>query len=308
MLKKYSAFGLILESEMDLCPMSRAGSDDMVADVSIVFGEVPESGIKNPVFSRVLAHAKHDEAWIHVPGVARFLVQYGRKITVDIMNSHDIDTVNLYLMGSCIGAIIHQRGMVALHASAVEVSGAGILFVGRSGAGKSTTAAIMHHHGCRVISDDTVAISPDGLIAGGYPQLKLWQSSLDSLKIPNTDLIRIRSQVNKYRLPLNSIQSIEEPLSIKAVYVLIADNEKENGCTSITELKGLEKFQQLQRHTYRARIMAGLGGNKSHLVICSKLAKSTYMAYVRRPTSYFSGQELVKQVLVDIENNNFSNA
>lgn len=52
---------------------------------------------------------------------------------------------------------------VLLHAAAVSRNDVGIVFFGQSGAGKSTIAA---HADCDVLSDELVAISPDG--NGGY--------------------------------------------------------------------------------------------------------------------------------------------
>jgi hypothetical protein len=53
-------------------------------------------------------------------------------------------------------------GALLLHASAVIVDAGAVLFIGHSGAGKSTTAALWRRHarGARVLSDDRVVVRP----------------------------------------------------------------------------------------------------------------------------------------------------
>ncbi len=269
------------------------------ADVSIVCGAVSSDGIDNPSFSRVLAQANDKQVWICVPNVARFLISDGNKIVVDLLNADDLDTVSLYLMGSCIGAIIHQRGMLALHASAVDVNGQAVLFVGHSGMGKSTTAAIFHQRGYPVISDDTVAIDANGGIAGGFPQIKLWDKALARLDIEKTGLSQIRCQIDKFRLPIPEYSGDAD--AIAAIYSLNSHNSVEEGEFEFTRLEGLAKFGQLRKHTYRARIMDGVGGQQGHLALCSSLAKSTPITKIVRSPKGFNAIELVDRVLLDLQ-------
>ena len=49
--------------------------------------------------------------------------------------------VRLYLLGTCMGALLFQRKLLPLHGSAVVINGKAYAFVGDSGAGKSTLAA-----------------------------------------------------------------------------------------------------------------------------------------------------------------------
>ena len=51
-------------------------------------------------------------------------------------------------------------GAIGLHASAVDVGGQAIVFVGRSGQGKSTLAAAFVARGAKLLADDAVLLSP----------------------------------------------------------------------------------------------------------------------------------------------------
>lgn len=59
--------------------------------------------------------------------------------------------------------------LLFLHASAVEIDGQSIIFVGASMTGKSTTAAALHQYGGRILSDDLVPLHRGSLEASAYP-------------------------------------------------------------------------------------------------------------------------------------------
>lgn len=64
---------------------------------------------------------------------------------------------------------LYLRGHVVLHASAVEVAGRALAFVGHSGMGKSTMAALMCADGAHMVTDDVLRVD---LTAGG-PRARL---------------------------------------------------------------------------------------------------------------------------------------
>ena len=69
--------------------------------------------------------------------------------------------VRLFLLGSAMGALLHQRGLLPLHTNAVEVGGRAFAFMGKSGAGKSTLAAWFHDRGFRIVADDVCVVGFD---------------------------------------------------------------------------------------------------------------------------------------------------
>jgi len=79
---------------------------------------------------------------------------------------------------SVVPKILSLRGIRALHAAAVEVDGALLLFCGRSGAGKTTSARMFGQNGRRVVSEDLLILSRPGdgsrAIIGGEPTIRAW--------------------------------------------------------------------------------------------------------------------------------------
>ena len=59
------------------------------------------------------------------------------------------------------GAALHQRGILPLHANAVEIDHRAVAFMGASGAGKSTLAAWFHDQGYPILADDVCVIRAD---------------------------------------------------------------------------------------------------------------------------------------------------
>ncbi|NBV24387.1 MAG: hypothetical protein EBS05_21015 [Proteobacteria bacterium] len=178
----YRAYNLVIESPTPLPPLPADGTGGP-PDVVIRQASVAADGLPVARSRRAFAHVGENVVWLDVKGVARFLIERGEAITFEPYAGADDDTLRLYLLGSGLGALLHQRGHLVLHANAVQVGDGAVLFAGVSGAGKSTTAAVFHQKGYRVIADDVTAVDGEGRALGGSPHLKLWEDALDQLKI-----------------------------------------------------------------------------------------------------------------------------
>src|SRR5690606_10479084 len=114
-----------------------------------------------------------------IPGAAIYRVRDGCEIAVSPFEDADPGLVRLYVLGSCMGALLLQRRMLPLHGSALAIDGKAYVIVGPSGAGKSTLAAALAARGQRLISDDISPIrwqEDEALpsVVPSYPQQKLW--------------------------------------------------------------------------------------------------------------------------------------
>ena len=131
-----------------------------------------------------------------------------------------------YLLGPVLGFLLRLRGVVCLHASAISAGASAIAFIGPSGAGKSTTAAAFARQGYRVLSDDIVALTEQGIFLAqpGYPRIRLWPESVEVLSglagaLPRPTLPPGES---RYHLDLtqNGYQFERRALPLAAIYVL----------------------------------------------------------------------------------------
>ena len=177
---RYAAYGLTLESQIPLSfPPATAGGP---ADVTIRIGRVADTPAA-PVGGRPWS-ADADTFRLEVDGVARYLVKSGHDIAVEPTAGTEAD-VRVFLLGSVLGACLQQRGILTLHASAVETARGAVLFAGPSGAGKSTLAAALVDRGFRMLSDDVTGVVLDAgrqpVALPAAPAVRLWPDMLETL-------------------------------------------------------------------------------------------------------------------------------
>ena len=111
---RYGVYHLAVESEIDFPEFPKA-SEDGAADVVISLGSVPDH-LEDPIATGVLYEASAEEFLLRVPDVAAYYVN-SEKIIVEPAGA-PIDEVRVFLLGSAMGALLHLRGMLVLHAAA----------------------------------------------------------------------------------------------------------------------------------------------------------------------------------------------
>ena len=155
----YSLFGLSVRSEIPL-PELFPAEIECEPDVAIRVGTI-NSDERAPGL-----HELGDGLLFVATDAGRYRIAGGREIIIEPNAGAPDRNVRLFLLGSAFGALLHQRGLLPLHANAVEIDGKAVAFMGPSGAGKSTLAAWFHDRGHRVIADDVCVV---GLDTDGRP-------------------------------------------------------------------------------------------------------------------------------------------
>ena len=152
----YTVFGLKVRSELAL-PELAPDRTETPADVVIARGKIP--GLKS---AEAGLHVAGDALVLVVPEVARYAIRGGSSIVVEPETADVPETnVRLFLLGSAFGALLHQRGLLPLHANAVEIDGSAVAFMGASGSGKSTLAMWLCDQGFRILADDVCVVRFD---------------------------------------------------------------------------------------------------------------------------------------------------
>jgi hypothetical protein len=165
----------------------------------------------------------------------------------------------VYLRGPVLGFVLRLHGVVTLHASAVAVDQRAIAILGRSGGGKSTTAAGFVKLGFPLLTDDVTALSP-GVTAlsvlPGYPRLNLWADVAEALygasaRLPRlTPVGGINDWWDKRYLGLDAERQFHgSPLPLAAVYVL-AERAAESTAPRVEELSRKDAFIALTDQAY----------------------------------------------------------
>jgi hypothetical protein len=84
----------------------------------------------------------------------------GRDITWYRAPDAPRELARLDLIGRVLATSLHMMGAVCLHASAVDVNGRAVAFLGPKGFGKTTTAVALTREGARLVTDDTLVVFP----------------------------------------------------------------------------------------------------------------------------------------------------
>ncbi len=186
-------------------------------DICVEIGDVPES--VPDAIERGLALVGRDETIIRTRRVADFWIARGERIVVAPKPGRAMSDVASLLLGAPLGAALHQRGALALHAAAVCRDGRAALLVGHSGSGKSTMAARLAGRGFTVLDDNiAVLIERDGsfIVQPGIAELRLCDDGVyPSGCGDRAPFLRL----HKTRAPINGYFQAE-PAALSAVYVL----------------------------------------------------------------------------------------
>jgi hypothetical protein len=85
-----------------------------------------------------------------------------RRVTFFLAPGMPEGLVPILFAGTVVAYLLSASGGLVLHASAVEVAGAALAFVGQSGQGKTTMATVMCGEGFLLVTDDLLPVEPRG--------------------------------------------------------------------------------------------------------------------------------------------------
>ncbi len=280
-LIRYTGYGMSIASTIPLPLPRETALGRGTIDVRIQYGDVPES-LDDAVTRTPAFQARPGAFLFFVPGVGRFLVRDGRDVVVQLEEGAGEDVVSLHLSQSVLGALLHQRRQLPLHASAVLVDGGCVAFLGESGAGKSTLAAALRQRGFQTLCDDVCAITcgVNGPVAWpGIRRLKLWSDALESLKLANESLELAYPEGERYYLP-EEAPVPDQAYPLRRLYVL---REARVQPEELVRSRGLDVIQHLLEHTYRSQYVEALVPGSGYFETYSTIGRSVPLFVWSRP-------------------------
>ena len=297
MLYYYYAFGLNIESEIE-CPLLMAGNG-AAPDLNVRLGPVPHE-LEQVQVRESVYQIGAGRFLLDIDLVARYLVSDGCEIMVEPHPDAAAKDVRLFLLGSAMGALLHQRGVWPLHGSAVTARRGAVIFVGATGSGKSTLAGEFHQRGFQVLSDDVCAITVgDGgacQVWPAYPRISLWADSVVKLGSQPGQLTQTHNAEEKYNFPTQHFG--RDPEMVQAVYVLTNSDDQES--VRLLPLKGFDKVQELTANTYRLPFLTGMQLAPQHFQQAQALARQARVVRITRPSQPFMLDELADTIERDL--------
>jgi len=269
----YSLCGWRVRSEWPLPELVAWTGDDRAPDISIRRGDVPDE--LDGITARTPLVQVNAQGWLRytVRNVATYLVRGGNEVIIDTPHSPDTADVALFLLGSVLGFLCHQRGLLPLHASCVALNGKVFAMAGHSGAGKSTLAALLLAQGARLLSDDVTVI--DLRAEGGarvlptYPRQKMWRDTLDTLGIAPGRYLRSTVHLEKFdRQVADRFESAPMRLDgVCQIHLQMRENS-----LRIAPLDGLAAVRMLYENVYRRTAAGLLGRSEQVFADCAALS------------------------------------
>lgn len=280
----YRIFGLTLGSAFPLPSLepARIEAPDGPVEVQIVEGALPAPTSRIVVDEMTVQPCGEGDLLLDIPEAGRFLVERGERVVVAPAPGATPAQVHSYLLGSVMGVVLHQRGVLPLHGNGVVLNDTAFMFCGDSGAGKSTLAAFFQSRGLDLLTDDLCAVRLEAegraVVAAGIPRLKLWRDALDSLGQPRSEMTPVPWETEKFELragrPLSGVYRIGGVFHLRE-----AGPDRPAGIATET---GIGAMNVVTANIYRRRLADLAGCSAHYLAMTASVLKTTPVLSMNR--------------------------
>jgi len=294
--RDYALYGLCVRSELALpqIPESRAERIDAKVCVRPAPPDFPLRG--SPVRFGFAEH-KQSITW---PSIATATIEADR-INLETAPWAEPALLRHAVIGPAMALLLHMRGRIVLHSSALAIGGQGIALLGEKRAGKSTTAAAFVAAGHRLISDDVLSFEA---AADGSPCMI---PSIAELRLSDPAIATIPVARNGAAGPIGPggkrVVRVAEALAMQPVparrlYVL-----RRGRRAAVTRLAAAEAMDAFMRFSYVRRMLAALPDSqraRRHLLACADLARLAPVCALDVPEGLDRVGEAVAAVEADL--------
>lgn len=274
-INAYWAYGLRIHAEI-VCPeLPFHPQPDGKPDVTILL--LPPVTSTSASLENGYYEVKPNVFRMVVQDVGQYLVEEGKRISVEPLVGASPEAIRLFLLGSAMGALLYQRGLFPLHGSAVETRWGAMIFVGAQGVGKSTLAAQFHRRGYRLLSDDVcaVATAPGGLeVLPALDHVRLCADAYERVGTPQGASFN----VDKFVVPMKE-GYCPDPKPLQAIHVLA---DRESGDPEFEVLRGFERVQRLFENLYRPQYLKGQQTQSDLMRLAGQIAQKATIVGVSR--------------------------
>ncbi len=221
-------------------------------------------------------------SFIGIEDVADFEIKGGRQIRVWPARGATQKDIEIFLFGPAWATLCHQRGILPLHASAIVTALGVVAFAGHSGAGKSTTAALLNTFGYELIADDILPVSfNQNLVPGAWPylrRLKLHRDPISQLALTPIEMVAALDKEKYFVCPKSAGE--DKWRRLERLYLLEPESTDFSG--SIEQISGAEAVRALVDQTYHFNFILGTQRFGDHLELCAQLASKILIYRLRR--------------------------
>ena len=302
-LNNYYVYGLNIKSEVKIEEFENLPLISEKDIVRITYSQMDDY-IKNRIEEGKKIELLKNKIWFHIDNIATYCITNGNNIEIEVCENADMQLMKVYVMCSCLGFIMLQRDMVAIHGGVIEMDNKAVIFTGDRGAGKSTLTTALREKGYKFISDDVASIKIDKVpfVMPGFPYQKLCESAMNNFGYDKEDYTSFMSDKEvKYIVPAKDQFVYEEKELTSMVKLTVGDVDE----VTIEELTGSEKLNNIIENIYRGEYLKYLGGmNPQYFKKCIDIAKNIRFFKITRPANKFTVDEqieLIERELIEIK-------
>lgn len=290
---KYSAFGLKICSEIFFPELTYTKFNK--CDLLIRYGKVDPLS-ENAIMEGNNFKVTKNSIYRFWDEIGVFKINNGSEIIVNPSASINQRILRSFILGTVFASLLYQRGLLILHASAVNINNEAIAFLGDKGCGKSTTAMAFCNKGYPLLADDYIAVDFEDKVPSvypGFPSLRLSHKSrvyggFDSRKFYFKD-----QELDKIHVHVTN-NFIQAKVPLKQIYLLKRGENLKN-----TSLSPQESLIELIKNTFGISRF-----KKSDFILnfnqCAKILEYTNLSILEVPDSLEEMYELVNFVKVNI--------
>ncbi len=223
------------------------------------------------------------------------LVENGNRIGYCLKEGGKQSYLQTYILGFGMAMLALQRGILAIHCSAVADEKGAVLIAGESGAGKSTLTTAFLDKGYRLLADDMafVETNPGGpvLAKPAFPYQKLCRNVALENGYALEDLIYINEFKDKFLVPYQGEFGLE-PVPVKAFIMLGVTDGKEVVAKEIT---GFNKFHVYANNLFLRNLLKQDRYNPAIGQKCLEMAAVVPTYCIERPWEGDTTQSVIER-------------
>ncbi len=301
---QYKCFGLHLVSEVafPLETTKFAGSEEVA---TITLGSIPDfPNQKADIFTEndlwkcfiFTTNGIHETFVKHKDG-DQFYIKDGQAAVLDFnINGNQLSSKQFAFFSFLgLSTFLYHRSYFQLHGSGLINNGKGYIFMGDSGAGKSTTVFSLINENTKFVTDDVCLIKyhhGKAYLYPGIPFMKIMKDVYQDTDyaVNYLDLV----EEDKFLCKIKEAFRHSEPVPLEHIFEISVTVGKE---LLIQEINGMQKFTTLNRNPARPRSVIYYKTKAAFLKDCFQLSSEIRMTKIQRPKDLFIVPELKRRAI-----------
>lgn len=237
--------------------------------------------------------ATPSESLLYWPEFGALRVRDGRSLVVDPLPSVERDWLRAVVLGTGLTVVLQQRGLYALHASAVCGPRGAWAFVGESGAGKSSLCAALLGRGRGLLCDDVLGLrareDAAPLAVPGRTEVKLAPEAALHLGHDPDALAPLAAAEGKGALQRTA--AVDHDVPLEGVCVLEWGDD-----VRVEPLSAQEAFRVFLDNAHRPELVAAAITPAAVMRQCAALAQHTRVVRLVRPRDWASLERVLARL------------